>query len=340
MRTKTALLFSIAALATFASGVTAKADISLNGGGSSFDLPAFTKWFQAYRSVDSSVSFNYQPNGSGFGQSSMLNQTVDFGASDFTMDDAKLAKSTNGPILQIPIVAGAVVISYNLPGNPKLKLDGEIIADIYLGNITKWNDPRIVALIPDKNLPDLDIVTVHRSDTSGTSYIFSDYLSAVSKQWASQVGRSGSPMWPNGLGGKANAGVAGQVKQLPGAVGYIELAYAVENHLPYAKLKNHDGDYVEATPGSVSAALATATIPDDFRFTMVNAPGAKSYPIAGVSWMLLYQNQKDSVKGAAIVKFAKWIVTEGQTISPTLEYAPLPKSVQERILAAIDTIKM
>ena len=338
MKTKNLLGFLFLTVMAFAAG-QARAETAITGGGSSFDLPAFTKWFEAYRQVAPDVVFNYQPNGSGFGQSSVLNQTIDFGASDFTLEDDKLAQSPNGTILQLPIVAGAVVVSYNLPGNPKLRFDGDAIAGIFLGKITKWNDAKLVALNPGVPLPAMDIVSVHRSDTSGTSYIFADYLSAVNAEWNSTVGRSSSPKWPGGIGGKANAGVAGQVKQLPGAVGYVELAYAVQNQLPYGLVKNQAGKFVNASPDTVSAALKTAKIPDDFRFSMVNAPGDEAYPIAGPSWVLVYQNQKDPAKGKALAAFLKWVVTSGQKISPTLEYAPLPEVLQKRVVTKIESMK-
>ena len=336
---KTPLLIFVAALTSIAGNFNARAETSITGCGSSFDQPAFTKWFDAYRKVEPNVRFNYQPNGSGFGQSALLSQTIDFGASDFTMNDEKLQQSSNGSILHLPIVAGAVVVAYNLPGNPKLKLDGQTIAEIFLGTITKWNDPKISALNDGVKLPDTDVATVHRTESSGTSYIFSDYLSAVSKDWESKIGRSGSPKWPSGLGAKGNNGVANQIKQLPGSVGYIELAYAVENKIAFATVKNQSGKFVEASPTSVSAALKTATIPDDFRFSMVNAPGDDVYPIAGPSWVLIYQKQKDADKSSALVAFLKWAVTEGQKMSPSLEYAPLPEELQKRVLAKLETIK-
>lgn len=333
---KTKILTFLAVLAAGAGVLPLRAEVSVTGGGSSFDQPLFAKWFEAYRQVDPNVQFNYQPNGSGFGQSSLLSQTIDFGASDFTMDDKKLATSTHGPIVQIPITAGAVVLSYNLPNDPKLKFDGETVAQIFLGKISKWNDPKIAALNPGVSLPDSAIATVHRADSSGTSFIFTDYLSAVSPDWESSVGRNASPKWPgNGLAGKGNAGVAGQIKQLPGTIGYVELAYAVQNKLPYATMKNRSGKFVEASPKSVSAALQTATIPDDFRFSMVNAPGDDAYPIAGASWVLLYGQPQSPEKGQAITAFFKWALTEGQKISPSLDYAPLPPALQSRAVSKL-----
>jgi phosphate transport system substrate-binding protein len=313
---------------------------TITGAGSTFDYPAFTKWFEAYTKVDSSVQFNYQSIGSGGGIKNLLNRTVDFGASDAPMKDEALA-SAPGKILHIPIVAGGVAIIYNLPGSPKLKLDGDTLANIYLGNITKWNDPKIVALNPGVDLPDTAIVPVHRADGSGTSFIFTDYLSSVNPAWADSVGKGASVKWPAGIGlaAKGSEGVAGQVKQLPGGIGYAELAYADQNKIPFADMKNSSGNFISPAPDSVSAALATAKIPDDFRFSMVNAPGEKAYPISGASWVLIYQKQKGADHGAKLVSFLKWAVTEGQKISPSLDYAPLPDEVQQRELTLLGTIK-
>jgi phosphate transport system substrate-binding protein len=312
----------------------------INGAGSTFDYPAFTKWFEAYSSVDSNVRFNYQSIGSGAGQKLLLNQTVDFGASDAPMKNEAL-DSAPGKILHLPIVAGGVAIIYNLPGNPKLKLDGDTLANIYLGNITKWNDPKISALNPGVNLPDTAIIPVHRADGSGTSFIFTDYLSSVNPAWADTVGKGSSVKWPAGIGlaAKGSEGVAGQVEQLPGGIGYAELAYADQNKIPFADLKNAAGNFISPAPDSVSAALATAKIPDDFRFSMVNAPGDKAYPISGASWVLVYQKSKNPDNGAKLVAFLKWAVTDGQKLSPSLDYAPLPDSVQQRELSLLDTIK-
>jgi phosphate transport system substrate-binding protein len=312
----------------------------INGAGSTFDYPAFTKWFEAYASVDSTVSFNYQSIGSGAGQKLLLNQTVDFGASDAPMKDEALAKAP-GKILHLPIVAGGVAIIYNLPGNPKLKLDGDILANIYMGNITKWNDPKIIGLNPGIALPDTAIIPIHRADGSGTSFILTDYLSSVNPAWSDTVGKGSSVKWPAGIGlaAKGSEGVAGQVEQLPGGVGYAELAYADQNKIPFADMRNAAGNFISPTPDSVSAALATAKIPDDFRFSMVNAPGDNSYPISGASWVLVYQTPKKPDSGAKLAAFLKWAVTAGQKISPSLDYAPLPESVQQRELNLIDTIK-
>jgi phosphate transport system substrate-binding protein len=318
----------------------AQAQMLINGAGSTFDYPAFTKWFEAYSRVDPDVQFNYQSIGSGAGKKQLQNQTVDFGASDAPMSDNELSKSP-GKVLHIPIVVGGEAIVYNLPGSPKLKLDAGTISGIYLGNITKWNDPKITALNPGVDLPDLAIVVVHRSDGSGTTFIFTDYLSSVNPVWADTTGKGTSVKWPAavGVGAKGNEGVAGQVKQLSGAIGYVELAYARQNQMTFADLKNAAGNFVSPDLDTVSAAMATANIPDDFRFSIVNAPGDQAYPISGASWVLTYQHPKNAEKSKRLVSFLKWAVTDGQKITTTLDYAPLPDSVVQRELRVLDTIK-
>jgi phosphate transport system substrate-binding protein len=317
----------------------ASAQTLINGAGSTFDYPAFTKWFSIYSTTNPGVNFNYQSIGSGGGQKQLLAQTVDFGASDAPMSDENLAKAPS-PILHLPVVAGGVAIIYNLPGNPKLKLDGPTIAGMYMGTITKWNDPAIAGQNPGVTLPATDIVPVHRTDGSGTTFIFTDFLSSVSPAWKTQVGKATSVKWPGvGLGGKGSEGVSGQVRQLVGAMGYAELAYADSNKIAYADVKNSSGNYITPTPDSVSAALATATIPDDFRFSMVNPPGATAYPISGPSWVLIYATQKDPVKGKLLVAFLQWAVTDGQKLSAGLDYAPLPDSVQQRELKVLASVK-
>src|SRR5213596_1180060 len=318
---------------------TASAQLMINGAGATFPYPIYSKWFDEYAKVDPSVRFNYQSIGSGGGQKQILSQTVDFGASDGPMSDDNLAKAP-GKILHIPTVAGAVVITYNLPGNPALKLDGDTIAGMYLGQIKKWNDPKLTALNPGVKLPDQDIVVVHRSDGSGTTFIFTDYLSKISSEWKSKAGNNTSVKWPTGIGGKGNEGVSGQVKQTPGAIGYVELIYAVQNKLPYSDVKNSTGEFVKPTLDSVTAALATASVPDDFRFSMTNATGKDAYPIAGATWLLVYQQQKDATKGKKLVEFLKWALTKGETMANDLDYAALPDSVQQRVLKRIDEIKM
>jgi len=330
-------LLALALLSSFVTTV-ASAQMLINGAGATFPQPIYTKWFDAYSRVDASVRFNYQGIGSGGGQKQILSETVDFGASDGPMSDENLAKAPR-TLWHIPTVAGAVVVSYNLPGDPKLKLDGATLAAIYLGKTIKWNDPAIAGQNPDVSLPDQDIVVVHRSDGSGTTYIFTDYLSSVSSEWKDKVGKNTSVNWPTGLGGKSNAGVAGQVKQSPGAIGYVELAYAIQNKLPYADMKNSSGNYITPSIDSVTAALATATIPDDFRFSMVNPPGHDAYPIAGTTWLLVYAQQKDHAKGEKLVQFLRWAYTDGEKMAADLLYSPLPANVQERVLNRIAQIK-
>ncbi len=317
---------------------TTHAQMLINGAGATFPYPIYSKWFDQYAKVDPSVRFNYQSIGSGGGQKQILAETVDFGASDGPMSDENLAKAP-GKILHLPTVAGAVVVTYNLPGNPKIQLDGPSVAAIFLGKISKWNDPRIAALNAGVKLPGDDVIVVHRSDGSGTSYIFTDYLSSVSKDWETGVGRNTSVKWPTGLGAKGNEGVAGQVKQMPGTIGYVELAYAHQNKLPVAALKNSSGNFITPSLESVTEALATAKIPEDFRFSMVNPPGAKAYPISGATWLLVYEQQKDAAKGKKLVEFLNWSITDGEAMASALDYAPLPESVQKRVLERIATIK-
>src|SRR6266404_4721270 len=323
----------------FGLSASASAQMTINGAGATFPYPIYSKWFDEYAKVDPSVRFNYQSIGSGGGQKQILAQTVDFGASDGPMSDDNLAK-VPGKLLHIPPVAGADVVAYDLPGNPALKLDGDTIAGIFLGQIKKWNDPKIASLNPGVKLPDQEIVVVHRSDGSGTTYIWTDYLSKISAEWKQKVGTNTSVNWPVGIGGKGNEGVAGQIKQTPGAVGYVELIYAVQNKMPYADVKNSAGEFVKASLESITAAMATAEIPDDFRFSMTNAPGKGAYPIAGATWLLVYERQKDATKGKKLVEFLKWAAKDGEKMAQDLQYAPLPESLQQRVLKRIDDIKM
>lgn len=317
---------------------TASAQMMINGAGATFPYPIYSKWFDEYAKVDPSVRFNYQSIGSGGGQKQILAQTVDFGASDGPMSDENLAKAP-GKLLHIPTVAGADVVAYNLPGNPALKFDADTIAGIFLGQIKKWNDPPITALNPGVTLPDQEIVVVHRSDGSGTTYIWTDYLSKISPEWKSKVGTNTSVNWPTGIGGKGNEGVAGQIKQTPGALGYVELIYAVQNKMPYAEVKNSAGNFVKPSIKSITTALATADIPDDFRFSITNAPGPDAYPIAGATWLLVYEQQKDAAKGKKLVEFLKWAAKDGEKMAKDLQYAPMPDNLQQRVLKRIDEIK-
>jgi phosphate transport system substrate-binding protein len=321
-----------------ASTTTSLAQLTINGAGATFPYPIYSKWFDEYAKVDPSVRFNYQSIGSGGGQKQIMAQTVDFGASDGPMSDDNLSKAP-AKLLHIPTVAGADVVAYNLPGNPALKLDADTIAGIFLGQIKKWNDPKLTALNSGTSLPDQEIVVVHRSDGSGTTYIWTDYLSKVSPEWKQKVGTNTSVNWPVGLGGKGNEGVAGQVKQTPGAIGYVELIYAVQNKMPFADIKNAAGVFVKPTLESITAALATAEIPDDFRFSITNAAGKDAYPIAGATWLLVYEQQKDTTKGKKLVEFLRWAMKSGEGMAKDLQYAPLPESVQARVSKRIDEIK-
>jgi phosphate transport system substrate-binding protein len=307
----------------------AGAQLQLNGAGATFPYPIYSKWFHTYQQVDKSVRFNYQSIGSGGGIKQITEQTVDFGASDGPMTDEQLAAAP-GHLMHFPTVMGAVVLTYNAEGVPTgLKLTPEAIAGIYLGKITKWNDPALTAANPGVSLPAKDIIVVHRADGSGTSFIFTDYLSKVSKQWNSQVGKGTSVSWPLGLGGKGNEGVTGLVKQTPFSIGYVELIYALSNDLPYADVKNSAGSFVKPSLDTVTAAAAGAaqSMPDDFRVSITNAPGAEAYPISGMTWLLVYEKQKDAEKGKKLVQFLDWMMKEGQKSAAGLGYAPLPESV-------------
>ncbi len=312
----------------------------INGAGSTFMYPALTKWFEVYSTIDSSVQFNYQAIGSGAGIKQVTAKTVDFGGTDgpMTMDQMTQAP---GRIYHIPMVMGAEAIAYNIPGvESGLKLTPDVLAGIFLGEITQWNDPKITQANPGINLPSSSIVVAHRSDGSGTTYIFTDYLSSVSPTWKSKVGKGTSVDWPMGLGGKGNQGVSGILKQSPGSIGYVELAYAIQNKLTYGVMQNSSGNFVEPTVDSTSAAAAGVTIPDDFRVSIVNSSNPKAYPIAGFSWMLIYKNMTDEpVKGKAIVNFAKWAVTDGQKYSADLDYAPLPSDLVDKIQKKLDMVK-
>jgi phosphate transport system substrate-binding protein len=315
---------------------------SLTGAGATFPNPIYTKWFDAFNKK-TSVQINYQSIGSGGGIRQYTEGTVDFGATDGPMSPEQMS-AVQGMVLHVPTVLGAVVITYNLPaiGGASLKLDGPTIADIFFGKITKWNDSRIARLNSGIKLPDADLVVVHRSDGSGTSFIFTDYLSKVSPEWKEQVGNATSVKWPAGLGGKGNEGVTQQVKQLEGAIGYVELVYAVSNKLPYAQVKNAAGSFVEPTLASVTAAAASAKLEKntDFRVSITNAPGAASYPISSFTWLLVRPDTKDPVKGKALKQFLDWMVTdEAQQMASALQYAPLPQPVVALVRERLRTLK-
>jgi phosphate transport system substrate-binding protein len=314
----------------------------LNGAGASFPQPIYSKWFSEY-AAKTGVQINYQPIGSGGGVKQFTEGTVDFGASDAPLSDEELSK-LKSPAFHIPTVLGAVVMTYNLPEVTKpLNLTGDVIANIYLGKITKWNDPALVALNPDAKLPAKDILVVHRSDGSGTTYIFTDYLTAVSPAWAAGPGKGKDVQWPVGLGGAQNPGVMGQVSQTPGAIGYVELAFARQKKVPYAAIKNAAGNFVMPTIESVTeAASATAAkLPanTDFRVSIVNAPGKGAYPISSFTYILVYETQPDAAKGKKLIDFLKWALHDGEKEAATLDYAPLPANIVTMLDKRLSSVK-
>lgn len=327
-------------LALLASTAGARAATLINGAGATFPYPLYSKWFDEYRKV-TGAQINYQSIGSGGGIRQVLEGTVDFGATDGPMTDEQLAQAKT-PILHFPTVLGAVVATYNLPGIEKLRLSPDTLAGIFLGKITSWNDPALARDNPGVALPAQPIVPVHRSDGSGTTYVFVDYLSKVSPEWGKTVGRNTSVAWPVGLGGKGNEGVTGLVKQTPNAIGYVELVYAVQNKLPYADIKNGAGAFVSPTLESVTAAAAAATanMPDDFRVSITNAVATDAYPIASFTWLLVPSTIADAEKGKTIVAFLDWMLVAGQTYTKPLGYAPLPAAVVAKEKAAIGKVRV
>lgn len=327
---------------TPANASTSRSSVDLNGAGATFPYPIYSKWFSDYAAA-TAVRINYQSIGSGGGIKQLSEQTVDFGASDGPMSDDELAAAKGGRVLHFPSVLGADVITYNLPEiKEPLRLTGQLVADIFLGTITKWNDARIAAENTAAKLPAEDILVVHRSDGSGTTYIFTDYLTAVSPAWAAGPGKGKSVQWPVGLGGKGNEGVAGTVKQTPGTIGYVELAYANQNKLPAAQIRNASGAYIAPTIETITAAADGAAAQmgatSDYRVSIVNAPGANAYPISSFTWLLVYEKQPDATKGKQLVDFMKWMYADGQTSASALDYAPLPKALATQLserLAAI-----
>jgi len=334
-------VLALVALATFTAAASAHAEILINGAGATFPYPLYSKWFSEYAKIDRSVKFNYQSIGSGGGIKQITARTVDFGASDKSLSDQELA-AAQGKLLHIPTVMGAVVVTYNLPGIGKgVKLTPDVLAQIYQGKIVSWSDPKIKKDNAALNLPNKPIIVVHRSDGSGTTSIFTDYLCAVSPEWAKRVGKGASVKWPVGLGGKGNEGVAGQIKTTPYTIGYVELAYAFENRLPFAFVKNSAGAFVEPSIDSTSAAAAGASksMPADYRISLVNQPGKNAYPIVGFTWLLVYQDQKDKVKGRKLVEFLNWELKQGQKMAAKMLYAPLPANVAKMVQKTIGTIK-
>jgi phosphate transport system substrate-binding protein len=313
---------------------------TLNGAGATFPYPMYSKWFSEYNKLHSDIQFNYQSIGSGGGIRQVLAGTVDFGATDGPMTDEQLAQAKT-KILHIPTVLGADVPAYNIPGvTEELKFTPELLANIFLGKITSWNDAALAKANPGVNLPNQPIIVIHRSDGSGTTYIFTDYLSKVSPDWKNQVGKGTSVKWPVGLGGKGNEGVAGMIRQMQGSIGYVELIYAVNNKIAYGSVKNAGGQFVKASLDSVTAAAASVkSMPADFRVSITNAPGKDAYPIASFTWLLIPTPSKNPAKGKIIADFLNWMVADGQKMTADLAYAPLPESVVAKVKETAKQVK-
>jgi phosphate transport system substrate-binding protein len=314
---------------------------TLNGAGATFPNPMYSKWFSEYHKIHSDVQVNYQPIGSGGGIRQVTAGTVDFGASDMPMTDKQLQDAKALNILNIPTVLGAVVPAYNIPGvSGEVKFTPDALAEIFLGKISKWNDKAITSANPGVNFPDKEIIVVHRSDGSGTTFIWTDYLSKISPEWKGQVGSDTSVKWPVGLGQKGNEGVAGSLRQMSGAIGYVELIYAVQNNIPYGSVRNAAGAFVKASLEGVTAAAASAPkMPADFRVSITNAPGKDAYPISSFTWLLIPAQSKDAAKGKILADFLNWMVTDGQKMTTALAYAPLPDNVAAKVKDAIKQVK-
>jgi phosphate transport system substrate-binding protein len=319
--------------------VAASAQTKLNGAGATFPYPIYSKWFSEYNKLHPDVQINYQSIGSGGGIRQVTAGTVDFGASDGPMSDQQLGEAKQ-KIYHIPTVLGAVVPAYNIPGvKQELNFSGTTLANIYLGKITNWNDSAIAKENPGVTLPNQAIVVVRRSDGSGTTYCFTDYLSKVSQEWAQGPSKGTSVKWPTGIGAKGNEGVAGMIRQMEGAIGYVELIYAEQNHISYGKVKNKAGSYVKASLEGVTAAAASAKIPNDFRVSITDAPGKEAYPISTFTWLLIPQKNSDANKQKILVDFLNWMVNDGQKMTKELTYAPLPADVATRVKATIGQLK-
>ena len=335
------LKLCMALVLTAALAGVSSAETNLNGAGATFPNPIYQKWFSEYHNAHQDVQINYQSIGSGGGIKQLQTGTVDFGASDGPMTDEQLAQ-TPQKVFHIPTVLGAVVPTYNIEGvRGELKFAPDVLADIYLGKIKKWNDPRLAKANPGVKFPDEDIAVIHRSDGSGTTYIFTDFLSKVSPEWKDKVGKSTSVNWPVGLGGKGNEGVSGMVKQTEGSIGYVELIYALSNKMPYGSVQNAAGEFIKASLESVTAAAGSVKeMPDDFRVSITNAPGKTAYPISSFTWLLVPAEWSDATKEKAFVDFLNWMVDKGQTMTEALAYAPLPKNVAAKVKARIKEVKV
>ena len=330
----------VCALALCATASAASAQ-SLNGAGATFPNPIYQKWFSEYSTYHSGVQINYQSLGSGAGIRQVIAGTVDFGATDGPMTDEQLSQ-VQTKILHIPTVLGSVVVAYNIPGVKKeLNFTPELLANIFLGKTTNWKDPEIAKINPGINFPDKPIVVVHRSDGSGTTYCFTDYLSKVSPEWASKVGKNTSVKWPVGLGGKGNEGVAGTIRQVEGSIGYTELIYAAQNDITFGRIKNKKGNFVKASllSTTAAAAAASANMPADYRVSITDADGKDAYPISTFTWLLIPQQSKDAAKGKVLHDFLSWMISRGQLAAGDLGYAPLPKEIAKKVQATIETIK-
>ena len=339
---KSKLLVTAGCVAALVAGSAAQQTMQINGAGATFPYPIYSKWFAEYTKVKPNVRINYQSIGSGGGIRQLTNQTVFFGATDGPMTDDQL-QAAPGKILHFPTVLGAIVPVYNIPNvTAELKFTGPVLADIFLGKITKWNDPAITKLNPGVTLPGSDITVAHRSDGSGTTYIWVDYLAKVSEEWKKKVGVATSVNWPTGIGGKGNEGVAGLVTQSPGSIGYVELIYALQNKIKYGAVQNMAGEFIVGNEQSVTAAAAAAAakMPPDFRVSITNAEGKGVYPIASFTWLLLYENPKDKTQAKMMVEFMTWALTDGQKFAGQLGYAPLPDAVVKLEMAALQKLKV
>jgi phosphate transport system substrate-binding protein len=342
--TRRILLFNVALAAIFTVSVACAQQVLINAGGATFPYPMYSKWFDVYHKKFPNIAINYASIGSGGGIAQVTAGTVDFGASDGPMSDAQIKEfqeKRGAAILHFPTVLGADVPTYNIPGvTGSLNFTGEVLAGIFMGRITKWNDPEITKINPGVKLPSNNIVVVHRSDNSGTSYIWTDYLSKVSKEWEMKVGRGTGVNWPVGLGGKGNEGVSGSVQQTANSIGYVEIAYAIQNKMTYGKVKNAAGEFVLASLASVTAAAAgMKDMPEDFRVSITNPPGKGVYPISSFTWLLIPSKIADPSKKKAIKDFLVWMLGDGQKMTGALLYAPLPNAVVAKELKAIEKIQ-
>ncbi len=330
-----------ALVAAFVTTAATAQTIQINGAGATFPYPIYSKWFAEYNRLHPNIQINYQSIGSGGGIRQFTNQTVFFGATDGPMTNDQIY-AAGVRVLHLPTVLGADVPVYNLPENPNLRFTGPLLADIFLGKITKWNDAAIARLNPGVNHPNMDITVVHRSDGSGTTYIWVDYLSKISPEWRQKVGVATSVNWPVGVGGKGNEGVAGLVKQTPGAIGYVELIYALQNKISYGSVQNATGEFVHASTATVSnaAAVAVKNMPKDFRVSITNAPGHDVYPISSFTWLLFNESPHDKQRARIMLDFVKWALADGQKFAPDLGYAPLPKEVVALEMQALSRIRL